>query len=143
MARDRQYLPIAELYPYEVSGASGRVARHVRTIKRGEDLEPVEVLEIDGEYLVVDGTNRVLAAKQCGLTDVAVEFAFRLQQERGQFRAALEEARRANRRGFENTPVGGQGERADEYRASQPSTIDEFLKRFNQTEADAEPPDTL
>jgi hypothetical protein len=142
MARDRQYLSIAELYPYEVSGASGKVARHVRTIKRGEEIEPVEVLEIDGEYLVVDGTNRVLAAKQCGLTDVAVEFAFRQQQEIGQFHAALEEARRANRKGFENTPVGGQGERADEYRESQPSTIDGLLKRLNQADADAEPPET-
>ncbi len=127
MAREHDTLRIADLYPYEASGASGKVAKHLRTIESQKSLDPVEVLKIEGEYLVVDGTNRVIAAKQSDWSEVPVKFVVRQPQELGPYREALDEARRNKRKGFENMLIGGVGERADGYRGSMPSAIDELV----------------
>lgn len=129
MAQDIQRHPIADLFPYESAGVSGAIARHKRTLKRKKELAPVGVLEVDGEYLVINGTNRVLASLEMGSTDVPVAFVHKHEQELGPYRDALKEAKTKNHKGFQNMPSGGKGERADAYRAGERSVIDELLKK--------------
>lgn len=138
MARDVQRLPIADLFPYESSGVSGAIARHKRTLKHKKELAPVEILEVDGDKLVINGTNRVLASLEMGLADVPVVFVHRNQQELGPYRDALSEAKTKIRKGFQNMPRGGQGERADSYRGGESGVIDEFLKKLHEPKTGGE-----
>ena len=102
---------IADLFPFEPAPKSGKVAKHVRTYQRGGEPDPGLVLNVDGEWLVTDGSNRVYAAKLVGRTSVYLRLDHKADQEMRLYRDALAEAKEAGRKGFENFGVPGKEER--------------------------------
>ena len=95
---------ICTLYPYEPSGVRAKVKRQKKKLERGK-VEPIKVLLVDDEYLVVDGNNTVLAALEMGMTELEATEAHRSEQEMRPYRDALAEAKAKDMRGFENVPV--------------------------------------
>ena len=89
-------------------------------------------MEVDGKWLVIDGCNRILAAKLEGCAEVDVKQGHKHDQEMGSYREALKEAIEAKRKGFENMSTGGVGERADVYRQHQTMDVGALKKRLDE-----------
>ncbi|MBU0717058.1 MAG: hypothetical protein KJ749_02320 [Planctomycetes bacterium] len=97
-----QEFAIADLYPFEAAPKSGKVKKHVGTYKSGREPKPGLVLNVDGEWLVTDGSNRVYAAKLVGRKTVHLRLDHKNEQEMQLYRDVLQEAKDAGRKGFEN-----------------------------------------
>lgn len=112
---------ISELFPFEDSGVSTKIANRKKDIEKG-NASPIKVLPIDGDLLVVDGNNRVAAAKQLELAEMEAEEIVKREQEMGPYRDALEHARQNGWKGFENWPVDTVlSERAKRYSSELPA----------------------
>ena len=104
---------IADLYPYEDSGIAAVIERQYRKLQRQKG-EPIEVLIIDGDILVVDGNNTAFAAKLLGKREIEGKQISR--QDIRPYRDALETAKSKGQRGYVNWPVDNEyGERAKRY----------------------------
>ena len=95
---------ICDLYPYEPSGVRAKVKRQKKAIESGT-AKPIQVLPVDGELLVLDGTNRVLAAIELNMSDIEATEAYKREQEMRPYRDALAAAQAAEQRGFKNVPA--------------------------------------
>jgi len=95
---------IADLYPYEDSGISAKIERQKKKIKT-KTAEPIKILAIDNDLLVVDGNNTAYAAKQLGLTEIEAKEVSRRESEMVPYRDALQKAKDNNLQGYEHWPI--------------------------------------
>ena len=105
MAKEFKVL-IADLYPYETGVVAAAVQSYRRKIACNKPFVPPMVVRVDGEWLVVDGTNTVAAAKAERLEEISVTERIVLSDhDLMPYRTALEQAMAANRRGFNSISV--------------------------------------
>ncbi len=67
---DIKTIPVARLIPFEPAGVRYRVERGRKQIKDSGTVDPIEVVDIDGQLVVKNGTNRVLALIEENMQDV-------------------------------------------------------------------------
>lgn len=107
MARDLPLLPITDLVPFERGCVSSRLDIAKRLLRRNKnylkEMPAVEVVEIDGAYVVANGTHRVRAALDMGYTVVPVTLLYKNEQDIRPYRDALRE--HASLKGFYTLPV--------------------------------------
>ena len=95
---------IAQLYPFEDSGVATKIANRKKEIKKGQ-AKPIKVLRIDDALLVVEGNNRVAAARQLGLVEIEAVELMKSDQEIQPYKDAVENAKANDWKGFENWPI--------------------------------------
>ena len=118
MTKDRDYILIADLVPYE-RGASLNSYNHFhklvkRNLAGGNPADdgfkkPIKVLNMDEVFLVRDGASRVAALKACGVDQVWYEKSNAEKSEMQQFEDAAND--NAKMKGFEKYPVYSDTER--------------------------------
>lgn len=110
---------ISDVYPFEDSGVSTKIERQKKKLQKGK-AEPVSVLKIDNDLLVVDGNNTAFAAKQLGLSEVEGKEVCRREQEMSPYREALQKAKDNHQKGYENWPVDSElTKRAERYKENE------------------------
>lgn len=98
------FVDIADLYPYEHSNVLNKIRRQEKKLKKNQ-AEPIEVLPIDEDLLVINGNNTAFAAKRLGRTKIEAEFVGRSNYEMRAFRDGLAQAKMKNQKGFNNWPI--------------------------------------
>ena len=63
---------IADLYPIEPGSVRESYAFHLERYRRDEEVPRPEAIQLDGVYLIIEGCNRVAAAKAAGRTEMIV-----------------------------------------------------------------------
>ena len=103
------------LYPYENSGVATKIANRKKEIQKGRH-KPIKILKIGDDLLVIEGNNRVAAAKELGLPEIDAVELMKSEQEIRPYIDALECAKTYGWKGFANWPVdAGFTERAKRY----------------------------
>jgi hypothetical protein len=87
---DKTELPICELVPYEAGYVTQIVEKEIEYINENH-MQPqlVEILVINGHYLVTDGNNTVIAMKRTGQDYVKVKYRERRPEEENKYKKAL------------------------------------------------------
>ena len=93
---------ISDLYPCECCAVQNSYDRAIKKIKEGE-IDPVKVVNLNGEYLVTNGCNRVKATKDLGIDKVLVKWRHIPKQEMRSFEDALNLHRKY--KGFNNYDI--------------------------------------
>ncbi len=107
MATEVKTLPIEDLTPFERGLVRSRLEQAKKLIAESKnylkDMRPVEVIEVDGGYVVGDGTHRVAAARKAGKLVVPIKYAWKSNHDIKLYRDALKE--HSPLRGFVNMPI--------------------------------------
>ena len=127
---------IADLYPWEESVESTKVNSFRSSIQAGKDIPEPSVLKVDGEWLIVDGNNRVFAAHEEELDEITVRLHPNVsQQELLPYQERLKQAKASGQRGFNNVPVDQDASQRSQ-RMKQPeinvNELSETLKKLNK-----------
>ncbi len=128
---------IGDLYPFEAAPKSGKVKKHVRTYENGGEPDPGLVLYVDEEWLVTDGCNRVYAAKLFGRETVYLRLDHKEEQEMRLYRDALQEAKDAGRKGFENFGAARAGSTGSEVSKDQHIDVDKLSEQLPEASDDS------
>lgn len=94
---------IADLFPYELGATTSKVELQKKLIPLNK-MSPIKVLKVDGHWLVVDGANRVVAAKELGQTTIEATEVFREVHEMPFYRECVSKAHVKGWRGYGNYP---------------------------------------
>lgn len=95
---------IIDLYPYEDSGVAAKIKRQKKKLQNNT-AEPISLLRIGEDLLVVDGNDTAFAAKQLGQMQVEAKEISKPEQEMRPYRDGLANAKKKNLKGYENWPV--------------------------------------
>jgi len=106
---------ISELYPFEPSAVRPAVDARKRQLEAGT-ADPIDILVIGNEKLVVEGNNTVQAAIELGLTQVEARYTVRDKQSMPVYEGALVQAKQNGLKGFFNFPIDdSKADRAKRY----------------------------